>query len=505
MLNTETVYFACSATVDEESERFILDKCGFHPEGNNPGDLEIIRTSFDRPDISLCIYPIPVRRQLDVSGEPTPLRIPKAVSFIDGLTKVKRVAGALQAVLPSTRIKSTTNSRNRTRIFGYVLPRRRWVRESISLISRRSSNGIYRCPPIWQRIGRAVRKHGLWGIAVLFISYWMFDRLGYGGPPASNDAPNRLTVRTKRRRHQLKRDRAPSGLVWCIHRIQLARKLTMVNRRTAQLRQKLISPPPSSSRSTPGKAKKKKWSKEELKKRRELSSKWARVINAPCHRSVILDMLQEARYDLGTRDDMAPSESPYRQFRPKADTAAGIALHLLEDRLSERATAMVPEENRWMRWLADVLLDSEYQWAVVKSIWRTFFPLDEWMYKAEYADPLVQFLRINCDTIVAKARESKRGRDPPTPKSIRRQWAQSKVILRLARRHETMVSHISLQSNGQSLHRKASAAAISRHTALAEIQEPYGTAFAPEVISETEDICNGRLVAVFGELLQSGS
>jgi hypothetical protein len=63
MLNTETVYFACSATVDEESERFILDKCGFHPEGNNPGDLEIIRTSFDRPDISLCIYPIPVRRQ----------------------------------------------------------------------------------------------------------------------------------------------------------------------------------------------------------------------------------------------------------------------------------------------------------------------------------------------------------------------------------------------------------------------------------------------------------
>jgi hypothetical protein len=95
------------------------------------------------------------------------------------------------------------------------------------------------------------------------------------------------------------------------------------------------------------------------------------------------------------------------------------------------------------------------------------------MYKAEYADPLVQFLRINCDTIVAKARESKRGRDPPTPKSIRRQWAQSKVILRLARRHETMVSHISLQSNGQSLHRKASAAAISRHTALAEVSTDH--------------------------------
>ncbi|KAN0083535.1 hypothetical protein V8E54_002623 [Elaphomyces granulatus] len=29
---------------------------------------------------------------VDLSGEPTPLRIPKAVIFIDGLTKVKRVA-----------------------------------------------------------------------------------------------------------------------------------------------------------------------------------------------------------------------------------------------------------------------------------------------------------------------------------------------------------------------------------------------------------------------------
>jgi len=29
MLSTETVYFACSATVDQESERFIIDKCGF--------------------------------------------------------------------------------------------------------------------------------------------------------------------------------------------------------------------------------------------------------------------------------------------------------------------------------------------------------------------------------------------------------------------------------------------------------------------------------------------
>ena len=55
---------------------------------------------------------------------------------------------------------------------------------------------------LWQRIGRAMKKHPLFRRAVLFVPYWMFDRLGYGGPPAgegeSNDAPGQYVVRTKR-------------------------------------------------------------------------------------------------------------------------------------------------------------------------------------------------------------------------------------------------------------------------------------------------------------------
>ena len=51
------------------------------------------------------------------------------------------------------------------------------------------------------------------GRAILFVPYWMFDRLGYGGPPVGEgESPNPHGVRTKRRRHQLKRDGASSGL-----------------------------------------------------------------------------------------------------------------------------------------------------------------------------------------------------------------------------------------------------------------------------------------------------
>ena len=36
---------------------------------------------------------------VDVDSKPTPLKIPKAVIFIDGLNKVKHAADALQAIL----------------------------------------------------------------------------------------------------------------------------------------------------------------------------------------------------------------------------------------------------------------------------------------------------------------------------------------------------------------------------------------------------------------------
>jgi superfamily II DNA/RNA helicase len=131
---------------------------------------------------------------------------------------------------------------------------------------------------LWQRIGRAVRKYGLLGIAALFVPYWMFDRLGYGGPPAgegeSNDAPEQHIVRTKRRRHQLKRDRAPSSLQQAYSHDTIGSGLDTDQQTDAsETESHLHDQLPQDPSSTPGEVKRKKWSKDELKKRRELPSK----------------------------------------------------------------------------------------------------------------------------------------------------------------------------------------------------------------------------------------
>jgi superfamily II DNA or RNA helicase len=551
-LSTETLYFACSATVDQESERFILDMCGFNPEGNNPGDLEIIRTSIDRPDISLCICPIPASKAtayellafllneaVDIDGKPTPLRIPKAVIFIDGLNKVGRVAEALQAVLvrqyryPAELAARTVDSfTSQTPAFDQdrIYNEFEKLDSYIRICSATTSLGMGIDIPdietviqwdipvssdikdLWQRIGRAVRKYGLLGRAVLFVPYWMFDRLGHGGPPAgqgeSNDAPNQLTVPRKRQRHQLRRDRAPSGLVQVCSHDTIASEIDQQTDGSiaSETESHLPDQPLPSSSNTEGK----KWSKEELKKRRELSPKWARVINAPCHRSVILEMLQESRCDPSTRDEMAPSERccngqgcnpgiinvpepqslPPVPQRPKANTAAGIALHLLEDWLSERATAMAGE-NRWMRWPADALLDSEYQWAVAKAFNKcksildfrvkdvanlaNLFPVDEWRYKAEFAEPLVQFLRTNCDGIIAKARgiresrKRKRAADAEEH-SMTVGTAQISDSPPAQKARDNGIAYLAAIKRAKSLHQKTSTTATARHrTALTEV------------------------------------
>jgi superfamily II DNA helicase RecQ len=57
-LPSETVFFRCSATLDLETENAVKKFGGFREEGSDAGQLEIIRTSVNRPDISICVFPI---------------------------------------------------------------------------------------------------------------------------------------------------------------------------------------------------------------------------------------------------------------------------------------------------------------------------------------------------------------------------------------------------------------------------------------------------------------
>ena len=228
------MFLACSATIDRKSEQFILEKCEFRAEGNNPGDLEIIRTSIDHPDISICICPMPagkvyerlgylLKDAVDVDSKPTPLKISKVIILFDGINKIRHAVDALQTVLygsigthlDSRHALSTLSLLRRQPSTGieYI----QTLDSYIQICSATTSLGMGIDIPdieardipmssdikdLWQRIGRAMRKHRLLGRTVLFVPYWMFDRRGYGGPPAgeveSTDAPGQHVVRTKR-------------------------------------------------------------------------------------------------------------------------------------------------------------------------------------------------------------------------------------------------------------------------------------------------------------------
>jgi superfamily II DNA helicase RecQ len=146
-LLSETVFFGCSATLDLETENAVKRFGGFREEGSNAGQLEIIRTSVDRADISICVLPIlkgkmnsyeqlhfllnqanslssatdsprilSDTRESEESSvissahesestssqnrpRPTPQRIPKTIVFVDGRKKVTSVASYLKDVL----------------------------------------------------------------------------------------------------------------------------------------------------------------------------------------------------------------------------------------------------------------------------------------------------------------------------------------------------------------------------------------------------------------------
>ena len=58
LMSPEVVFFGCSATVCLETEWVIRSCGGFRREGSRVGDLEVIRTSIGRPEISISIQPI---------------------------------------------------------------------------------------------------------------------------------------------------------------------------------------------------------------------------------------------------------------------------------------------------------------------------------------------------------------------------------------------------------------------------------------------------------------
>lgn len=149
------IWFGCTATLTRKQEAEVLKFGGFRREGRGPGELQIIRTSTDRPEISLHFLPIPPKKhaslqclhplldeavrctestvlpeadevassvnaiidpsnttQSTTGKELTPQNIPKTILFVDGRTKVTNVVQAMidQLVLMGYSVPLASNT-----------------------------------------------------------------------------------------------------------------------------------------------------------------------------------------------------------------------------------------------------------------------------------------------------------------------------------------------------------------------------------------------------------
>ena len=97
--------FACTATLDNESELDVRRYIGLRDERDHPPRIRTIRTSIDRPEISIAAIPLARRKQSPYRTlafvfehayqSRNVMLIPKTIIFLDGRTLVEKVCDEL--------------------------------------------------------------------------------------------------------------------------------------------------------------------------------------------------------------------------------------------------------------------------------------------------------------------------------------------------------------------------------------------------------------------------
>src|SRR5436190_14278729 len=267
-LLSSTAFFGCSATMDVETEEEVKKLGGLRAEGTGPGLLEIICTSVDRPDISICVLPIlkgkqnnygqlyfllnnAVESQAEESqpesqsatspgGKPSPQLIPKSIVFLDGRKRIADAAKYLKECLVQKGY-SPKLAHQTIGVYTAHVPKSDQDRLYSTFCSEQSSIQImiattalgmgmdihdvhivvqWNFPVtndignLWQRFGCAARGQDKKGIVIFFVPHWAFDRLGYYNEEQSPKAAVGVQSRTKlkKSRNMLARDRQASRL-----------------------------------------------------------------------------------------------------------------------------------------------------------------------------------------------------------------------------------------------------------------------------------------------------
>jgi superfamily II DNA helicase RecQ len=372
---------------------------------------------------------------------------------------------------------------------------------------------------LWQRFGRAARGQGRRGIAVFFAPYWAFNCLGYGDKEqttTSTQTANRSGQTQRKfgskRRNMLSCDRRESRLREFISQDSSDQS----DSDTSLLYQSFQSDGAVESESCeqlPGdddarnrekrrtKSNIPHWTQREMANRKLLDIGWKNMINNDCHREYPLRFLQEDKCDSktpsaasedccnGTRcnpsllkDDVtAVPTAPVIVRRPTATSRGGVALRRLIEWCRDRADELIELDKQFARMPSTYFLPGRFQWAIANTFndkqyktaadfpiqnlenLRKLVPPEQWKF-AEWEERLLEFLRLNVDSIIAewsdgvKKRRKSDNKQLQSASSVNQTARSSNEDLTLEERRARIVEKQTQQDNETallaSLHRR---------------------------------------------------
>ena len=418
LLPRRVPWFGCTATLDKQNQSYILEHAGF-----DLANLKIIRTSVDRPEISLIVQPLlrgalrDHRRLiflLDTGTSITPqaiCSIPKTIIYLDSKPQLIEASHVLTKHL--TRKGLSKNFARKVirrddadvrdtdkdiiwKDFSKKDTNCRIILATVSLgmgmdvpdVERVVQFGLPPTPSLsdlWQRFGRAMRKIKGQGKAYLFAPYWAFDHLGSTEKQTRKPkAPRRQQSTVPSRLHEMvlvdrDEDEAASQASHTSHASSQAAPGTSLTVEGAELQ---------SLHDIQARV---KWSPSDEAQREKLDPTIAAFLNASCFRKFILDYLQEPDDpSLEHKRDVNPNEccnrsgcvrglgrvpplTPQRKGseKPSTGSLAGVALHQLSSWCKHRAQDLIPLEQRQFDLVPEMYMDLRLQYAIARVFSKT--------------------------------------------------------------------------------------------------------------------------------------
>lgn len=427
----QCIWFGCTATLDKETEPFVIESAGFRaltaddasPEAKAQG-LKIIRTDLDRPDITLRVEQLPAGKLSDFrsmwfavkdaskDGVPTPAAIPKTIIFMDSRTSIRRATFQLREFLKKHHGYNKALFNQTVEM--YTSRTAKWDKDRIvsefqkedshfRIIVATTALGLgvdlpdvdvviqWGIPPsldlcdLWQRWGRCCRAQGRRGIAFLFAPWYYFANSGFDPRPENTRAAwlrSRLKTKKKKKRNPKNTPRYSQTQ----SQSQSSQVQATADASDGEDSDSSVqSPGPSQQRLVASSSSGlKTYSDAQLEARDTLPDSWHAVLNGPCRRKPMMEFLQQLETfpspsgspqccdKCAKLSPMSFDNAPALEIVEKrpANGRPAMALQRLEKWLKEKAAVIRPLASSRARMPASFIMPARMQWQLVRKVFK---------------------------------------------------------------------------------------------------------------------------------------